>query len=213
MANWCCIDLTLQGAEEDLDKFIEENKSTEDCLTFHAADPDPNHWGTRDAVDPQLGYVSNCEVKYRFSTAWTPPLNWLTIVGVKYPTITFDMVFEEPGNQVFGHARFVEGAYSEELMEAFDYYLKYYPDFAAKLETIQKSPYQEFVKRYSDPELDGQFEETPFCYLEELIVKRIKDRDLPLFITRTWDTCDAEELYLQRTTGIGTKLDFSEEEA
>lgn len=43
------------------------------------------------------------ELEYVFDTAWSPPIIWLDKVAPMFPTLRFDMRYEEPGVGFIGH--------------------------------------------------------------------------------------------------------------
>ena len=54
-------------------------------------------------------------------------------------------------------------------------------------------PYKEFLKEYAaDPGFDEEGGDHPMCLLDRHILARIKDKDLPLFVTRIWWDCQDE---------------------
>jgi|SRR3972149_1450363 len=57
------------------------------------------NWGTKwDLADVRLSRKKDgTELLYEFDTAWSPPTQWLESVVKKYPSLTFELNFEEPG--------------------------------------------------------------------------------------------------------------------
>ena len=71
------------------------------------------NWGTKwdvyyDNIVPEtMGWSEGCEkICFDFDTAWSPPLAWFKVVVEKFPLLTFELHYEEPGcyfaGDVFG---------------------------------------------------------------------------------------------------------------
>lgn len=61
-----------------------------------------------DAETPTGGSVLDVtgdEIQYSFTTAWSPPLNWLALVAELYPTLEFRLEYAECGNDFAGRTR------------------------------------------------------------------------------------------------------------
>jgi len=61
-----------------------------------------NNWGTRwdvDEFDEQVTAIDTVkeQTSYSFLSAWSPPIEWLKLVGPKFPTLTFSMGVYEGG--------------------------------------------------------------------------------------------------------------------
>ena len=106
MPNFTYCSLNIDGSKEDLEKFLQENRSEQEDLDFyksapldqdiHAADV----WGTKwNAIEPYAEFQSNGEdnetLHYHFQTAWDEPYGWFEIVAKKYPHLEFHIVFED----------------------------------------------------------------------------------------------------------------------
>ena len=115
MPNWCENILTVSGPTNIVNKFFEDNKSTEEGtdevinLSFEKLIPtqDNNNWyqehcdnwGTKwDACDVELSRCDT-ELHYSFNTAWGPPESWLKTVGLihEYHDLEFVLEYLEPG--------------------------------------------------------------------------------------------------------------------
>ncbi len=80
------------------------------------------HWGTKwNAYDihpdnfPEV--INNCEdgrLTYSFSTAWSPPMEWLSTASRKYPDLTFTLGYVEYGCDFAGKSVFEDGIPVEE---------------------------------------------------------------------------------------------------
>ena len=68
------------------------------------------NWGTKwDAgTGTEVDYLPN-GVLYTFDTAWAPPSAWVQAASEKYPDLTFDIIFEEPGMGFGGREVYAAG--------------------------------------------------------------------------------------------------------
>lgn len=117
MPNWCDDILTIHGPEEDLEKFRAKLRTlTDDTprLSFDALHPMPEeeednwhewrlvNWGTKwDITDNELGELPSSDspglLEYGFSTAWSPPIALVQKLNEDFPSLTFRLVYAEPG--------------------------------------------------------------------------------------------------------------------
>lgn len=226
MPNWCLNDLTIVGSKEDLEKFYTENASTTErhgktvptVLSFNKAVPQPPeilatlddpskdawyewrcaHWGCKWDLGDITFENSDEQLRYVFSTAWSPPAAWLAAVAPKYPTLEFELVYSEEGNDVFGMVsaygdQFEDLSYTEE-----EFREQHDPDYIAQVRFIKKLPYKKLILTYSDPESSfTDLQPSHYQYLDKHILARIKDKDLPLFVNREWHCKDAFEARLK----------------
>lgn len=61
-----------------------------------------DHWGTKWDVDDFVEEVTTVDeveehTLYSFQSAWSPPIEWLKQVGLKFPTLRFSLDFYEGG--------------------------------------------------------------------------------------------------------------------
>lgn len=67
--------------------------------------------------DSEIGYAFDCvrskPNEVYFCTRWCPPLYFIQLLSEKHPEASFDIMFSEPGFEVFGH---------EKLKAGFDYW-------------------------------------------------------------------------------------------
>ena len=69
-----------------------------------------DNWGTKwDAISPELTDESDNELIYFFSTAWSPPLQFVLYVSKKYPKLTFEIEYFEGGMGFKGIAKLKNG--------------------------------------------------------------------------------------------------------
>lgn len=158
--------LTVKGPQEDVDKFIEENKNEESNLTFEKSLPTPpeslqsskikngvmpdwyswrvDNWGTKwDCYD--VGAWANNTIHYY--TAWSPATAFFANVSEKYPTLTFRHKFADEGGGFVGEETISQGEVhsireykwdSKEGVEARDELGYYHPEDEEDQELLGK---------------------------------------------------------------------------
>ena len=98
MPNYCLNRLTIDGPNNAWERFVADH---EGFLTFAALAPLRHEavlavdvWGTKwDIVDQRV----QLNREMRFETAWRPPTNWLRIVSMLHPALSFTLHYYEPG--------------------------------------------------------------------------------------------------------------------
>jgi len=120
MPNWCSNYLSISGPYADVKRFTEEVKDKDSSgndmvLSFNKHVPvwdgdnmiegmDPcEDWGTKwnsDCSDMHNEGVfkldsGDGEIQYSFQSAWGPPCEWLEAVVPMFPTLEFEMQYEE----------------------------------------------------------------------------------------------------------------------
>lgn len=135
-----------------------------------------------------------------FDSKWSPPTDNMEDLSAKYQ-VTIEASWKEPGNEVYGKATFMpEGTHDYTDLTPEKYLEEYNQEYARLKKQIQDTPYEEFLEEHAAPidweEIDGGQPE--FEGLEKLIVARIKDEDLPLFMHVRWNDREATESLKQR---------------
>ena len=68
------------------------------------------NWGTKwDLCDQTDVSTTPGWIEYRFDTAWSPPVEWLTHVADLYPNLSFEIDYEEWGMAFWGSMRYENG--------------------------------------------------------------------------------------------------------
>lgn len=141
MPNWCNNTLDVCGEEESIQKFYNENRIEEDndekelqktdlsfrnSVPFSKGEWDYNEavqiWGTKwdaNEVDVDIG---DEQLTYHFQTAWGPPKEWLEKVAKKYPELTFELFYEEPGMDFLGRVEYEDGELTGEMEDEYTSY-------------------------------------------------------------------------------------------
>jgi len=146
MPNWCWNYLTITGEAEQLAKFKKQAKQkrfTPDDKETGRKDLRPlqfnnfvpmdrklldgegwynwriENWGTKwDLNEPSLDDTQEKDgiLIYTFDTAWTYPLAWLEQASEQYPSLQFELEYEEGGMEFCGVLHAENGSvYNEEL--------------------------------------------------------------------------------------------------
>ena len=213
MPNWCDNSLHIEGSPGDVERFFTENKGDKQVLSFEKSLPVPQgedsydwciqNWGTKwdaDIDGKELDDIDHDDdlnwITYNFSTAWAPPAHWLRFVAKKYPTLQFNMDSEEGGNAYYGKFMAKGDAFEEQTFTQFEYYYENYPEFSDEVDRIRSMPYKKFLKEFSDGlELDDAYR----GMLEAEILKRIQEKDLPMFMGIEWEY--EEDNFARRMAG------------
>lgn len=146
MPNWCFNHLTVTGPTDDVARFKDQAvgfcpwgsvpaDNVPEVLNFHSLVPIPAdvlaagypaagydweqvHWGCKwgachaSVVDPWEGGVF-----YEFDTPWSPPLPFLEQVSRAWPTLVFELDYEEPLMAYKGEARAEAGVLIDHCLE------------------------------------------------------------------------------------------------
>lgn len=157
MPNWCENKVVVSGSTEAMDKWrevlINEN-SIEPYISFDKLLPLPaseesnwydwrtSNWGVKWDVDEgeaMPAYSSEEEYLYHFDTAWGPPLELFQNISPKFPGVTFEISYYEPGMAFAGRMYICDGA-----VQSHDEY--------NERESYTSFVYEEFGMDYSDLE-------------------------------------------------------------
>lgn len=219
MPNYCFNSLHVEGPPEDVERFFTENKGAKQVLSFEKSFPVPEgaeywwriqNWGCKwdcDIDGTELEDIDHDDdlnwVTYNFSTPNSPPDLWLQAVAKKYHTLKFVMDSEEGGNDYY--AKFT--AQGDEFLESnytpFEWYYENYEDFSLECDRIKIMPYEEFLKEFSEGGLVKLLEESPSSLLEPIVLARIKDEHLPMFVGIEW--LNEEDNFARRMAGQPAK--------
>ena len=73
------------------------------------------NWGCKwGASEPQLEHAEDSLLSYTFDTPWGPPISFLTKVCEDWPTLCFELHYEEAGMGFAGDAEFYDGEFQGE---------------------------------------------------------------------------------------------------
>lgn len=149
MPNFTYCSLNIDGPKEELEKFLQENKSEDSDLDFSKSVPlendidASNDWGTKwNAIECESDFYNDGDggvtLHYQFQTAWDEPYAWFSAVAEKYPNLEFAMYFEDEA--------WIHCGFHESFNGVVDYNKFHYGD-------------AEFEKTYKEHNSDEEWEE------------------------------------------------------
>lgn len=151
-----------------------------------------NNWGTKwNAYDVSDIKKINDGLQYKFDTAWSPPSAWLEKTSQQYPTLEFENNYLSEGGECGRITASINGTYHKEN-NAVDWKLSYDESFKEQYEMIKEGPYEEVMQRYQNEE---EIDDSDFS---EILLDRIKNEDLPLFMNFDWWKNEVKEKYKER---------------
>lgn len=199
MANICSNYITLSGPTKDIKKLgglIE--KQDEALLKTFTWFEKGCHYGLVDDLDNASNFIV-------ITSKWGPPIEGYIELSKSFPTLTFAVEYEECGNNVYGKVSFKAGEKFDDITRTEeDFLMENAPQsFNEELDDIAHMPYKRFLKSYLKEieTLEDDVEDIRCVpYIEKAVLKRIEDKDLPLFLNHTWQS-DANETEYKRRLG------------
>jgi len=77
------------------------------------------NWGTKwNSCDPSLQETEK-NLKYKFETAWSPPLPVIHMMGVMFPKLKFHIMYNESGMQFRGSMKVIKGEVKDYKQESY----------------------------------------------------------------------------------------------
>ena len=147
-----------------------------------------NLWSTKWNAYSQVAPVPiEGGLKYQFDTAWSAPHKWIETTSKLFPTLTFhDEAHDEGGEAYILDA--CKGEITKDDMAEEDWLEKHDSDYREISTAIKNPNYKEFLEYFC--KYTKEFFE--YSVLEEKLLKRIKDEDLPLLINFPWEYQEEE---------------------
>lgn len=115
MPNWCNNTLILEGTTDELQKVKPLLFNGEDKFSLACAVPPPkdledwynwniSNWGTKWDTFESYSDITEGEIRINFSTAWSPPIEWLSSFfrKIEGAQISVELLFDEPGMSFAG---------------------------------------------------------------------------------------------------------------
>lgn len=136
MPNWCINGLEVQADEVTRNEFLEAvtripagelGNSEQEAYILENLVPRPDeeddnwyqwsldNWGTKWADDCTEVVSADDELKFVFSTAWSPPCAGVINISKLYPAATFFLTWEESGLCFIGGAAYRDGVLLHEV--------------------------------------------------------------------------------------------------
>ena len=120
MPNWCENSLVVTGPERVLAAWVSNVKRNAgsdvglfETFCVPAYDEDKSNWWTAQTAAWSTKWdvpinevnieVSNDSVGMSFDTAWSPPMGWINTMSRDWPSLRFDLAFEEGGMCFMGY--------------------------------------------------------------------------------------------------------------
>lgn len=196
MANLCACDLTITGPKVELDRFKKALEEQDKDLLSKCCWLE-KHNEFYGSVLKEDAFEWDDQISFPMDTKWSPPLQKLAVVSKDYPGLTFEIRWEEGGNQVYGTATILDGTCNSTDMTAHEYHSTYTEEYAEALYTLQHSSWEEAKK------LDYFDDDGPLWgLLEPFFVRAIPVEELPLYINREWTTSEATEIFKKRFSEV-----------
>ena len=138
-------------------------------------------WGTKwGAYDAEAVHTIKSGLRFTFNTAWSPPVQWIITTSAMFPTLTFTNLWKDEGGGC-GKLVIKKGCVmSDKRLSDHEWYMKFEPTYREEYEFITKGDYDKVIAKYSKEE------EPNYNDLNEYLLKRLMQKDLPLFMHFSW---------------------------
>lgn len=209
MSNICGNYLEISGSDNQLEALYKSLKAQEPALLETVPNFEINVKSDYCIYDEDsCTRDEDGDICLSFGSRNSPPLEEITSLSSEYPDLEFKLNYEEGGCCLFGEAFIQDGSCNENELEEREYCEKYNANYQEELEALNNCSYEEFLEKYTH---DNFFDEHPYAFIDRNIVDRIKQKDLPKFISREWMDNDAHEEYKRRLAGGSTVEPETEE--
>lgn len=199
MANICTCFIDISGKDTNaIRKLIKEQnkKILEELFGWFLAGDD---YGL---IDDPIEIPDAGDLFLTITCKWSPPLDSLEKLSMRYPDCVINVRYEEPGNEVYGVITYTGGDCIDDVNYNMDEYLLEFDEYyAERVENIEKSTYEEFLANLMDTMKLLEEDFYNYYLLEGRILNRLKDEDLPLLLNYEWFTHIYEETYRERLKG------------
>lgn len=144
------------------------------------------NWGTKWGAY-SIGEVEDIDygIRYRFDTAWAPPVEWLVTTSAQFPRLTFTDCWKDEGGGA-GRLDVQEGDYTETEMSDHDWMMEHDEGYAEEYEFLVNGDYEKVRDEYLERNECDRY------VFEEKLLERLRNEDLPLFINFAWYNCSDE---------------------
>ena len=212
MPNWCSNYLDIQGNKKAIKAFKERatSKDGKKDISFTNFIPLPEkedknwydwchtNWGTKwDACNSTLDNEDYNSLGYNFDTAWGPPIPFIITVSGMYPSLEFHMEFEEGGCSIYGKVLYKDKKCLMDKDYTYEEYLEKNMDYVAYKEEVLKMTSPQALTAFKEDEYQIEM----WSPIEQVLLSRVADKDLPLFINKEWNDSNAEEMFHKRLKG------------
>jgi|WetSurMetagenome_2_1015567.scaffolds.fasta_scaffold50361_1 hypothetical protein len=202
MANICSNFLTITGDHDQLEPLHKRLMDQDPKLIATISNFEVSVHCDYCINDLEVIKYDSEKITLDFGSRYMCPIDELCEVSTEYPDLEFKVNFNESGNDYFGETSIQDGSDDTNELEERDYCETYDEFYKEQRAAVTDCSYEDFVKNYTH---DNFFDEHPYAMIDHDVVKRIKDDDLPLFISREWVDEDAEAEYKLRLSGGSIK--------
>lgn len=193
MANLCSCHLNIYGGRKDIQQLARDIERQNPGLIelfpwFEFTDMDYGLWEDTLAIESK-------QIGLSFGSKWNFPLEKFQDLVEYFLHLVFEGYYSEPACNIYGEVKVERGVILHNEMSPLDYYTEYDEDFKVEHELLRDSDYESFIRMA----LKTNYAKTigpPYYHLEPLIIKRLKTKDLPLFINHQW--ANYENLFKER---------------
>ena len=110
MANDCSNTLTIDGLSKEEVQTFSNLFTSETLLETLLPNAEFSDWGAkRDIYDCDIDDVQSDHIRCNFNSAWDPPVNGIINISKQFPNATFELSYEEPGNDFMGRLKTKNG--------------------------------------------------------------------------------------------------------
>lgn len=193
MANICSNSMTITGELSQVndlrDKIVKQDEGLIKLFTWFETETKPgNAYGLINDLE-ELAEDEGAAISLEYTTKWSPPTDELIALSAAYPELTIENQYEESGMAAYGQHSFKNGECISDRPMTTEEYLLEDDDFGALIENIKTCTYKKFLKEYL-PDMENLEDNDPSFkapwLVEKYILKRLKNKDLPLLINHVW---------------------------
>jgi hypothetical protein len=151
-------------------------------------------WGAYDCSNPEDSPKGG--TRYRFDTAWSPPVQWIVTTSKQFPRLKFTDWWKDEGGPC-GQFTIKNGKIlKDERTSEHDWFMEFDSDYRDEYEFITEDKYEDVLEEYSDLNYEWQY-----YSMETEFIKRLKKEDLPRFVGREWQCNESQDLFESRLKG------------
>jgi hypothetical protein len=208
MANICSNSITISGDSIQLNQLRKKIKKQDKSLLKEVYFLE--HVGYEDygLYQKPIEISNKGDLQLDFTSKWSPPERALQKLSILYPLLSIEVQYEEPAMEVYGTLKYLGGqCIIDTPMDQESYLSEYNEGYNELVSDIEESKYQDFTSRYLDTMEDLQDDSETCMYpdlIERKILKRLKDKDLPLLVGYEWISKANQTEYENRIKGVKT---------
>ena len=176
------MDITSPAQTAEEKKIYAENKAKYGAGDWHewSIKNYSTKWGAYDAEAVEKIEGGLC---FRFLTAWSPPSQWVETTASQFPSLIFIDHWKDEGGGcgvITVHTKNGKTKYEEQKISDHEWYIKFDSAYREEYELITVGKYEDVLSMYEN------MEEPNYSSLNKFLLKRLEDKDLPLFLHFEW---------------------------